>query len=343
MFEFANPWMFLALPVPLLVRWLVPAYQETQDSIRVPFFHRLVELTGQAPRKGAVILQRVFFQKVWVPITWVLLVTAMAEPLWVGEPIEHTKSARDLMVAVDLSGSMEIADFKAADGKEISRLEAVKQVLAEFAEQREHDRLGLIVFGDSPYLQVPFTEDHRTWLALLDETEIAMAGQSTMFGDAIGLAIKLFESSETENRVLIVLTDGNDTGSKVPPVEAAKVAESKNVTIYSIAIGNPDTVGEEALDLQVMQSIADITGGESYQALDREQLQQIYKDIAKLEPEEHETLSFRPRQSLHHYLLSIIIIGYLLFFTLMTLRVQLARNSARDSTRHSAEKVRDNA
>jgi len=325
MFEFANPWIFLALPLPLLVRWLAPAYQESQDSIRVPFFQRLVELTGQKPNKGAVILQRVFFQKLWVPITWMLLVTALAKPLWLGEPIEQTKSARDLMVAVDLSGSMEITDFKAIDGKEISRLAAVKVVLTEFAEQREHDRLGLIVFGDSPYLQVPFTEDHRTWLTLLDETEIAMAGQSTMFGDAIGLAIKLFEGSETKNRVLIMLTDGNDTGSKVPPVEAAKVAESKDVTIYTIAIGNPETAGEEALDLEVMQSIADITDGGAYQALDRDQLQKIYKDIAKLEPEEHETLSFRPKHSLHHYLLSIILVGYILFFTLMT--VQAKRRS----------------
>lgn len=325
MFEFANPWMFIALPLPLLVHWLFPAYKESQDSIRVPFFQRLVELTGQKPKKGAIILQRVLFQKLWIPATWILLVVALAKPLWIGDPIEQTKSARDLMVAVDLSGSMETADFKAADGKEISRLAAVKHVLAEFAEQREHDRLGLIVFGDSPYLQTPFTDDHRTWLTLLTETEIGMAGQSTMFGDAIGLAIKLFENSETKNRVLIVLTDGNDTGSKVLPVEAAKIAENKKVTIYTIAVGNPETVGEEALDLGVMKAIAEITGGQFYQALDRPQLQQIYKDIAKLEPEEHETLSFRPRLSLHHYPLAIIITGYLLFFLLMTLRVQLRK------------------
>jgi Ca-activated chloride channel family protein len=330
MFEFAYPWMFLLLPLPLLVYWLVPAYQESQDSIRVPFFQRLVELTGQKPKKGAVVLQRVLFQKLWVPTTWIMLVCALAKPLWIGEPIEHTKSARDLMVAVDLSGSMEIVDFKGGDGKQISRLTAVKQVLAEFSEQREHDRLGLIVFGDSPYLQAPFTEDHSTWLTLLDETEIAMAGQSTMFGDAIGLAIKLFESSETENRVLIVLTDGNDTGSKVPPVEAAKVAESKQVTIYTIAIGDPETVGEEALDLEVMQSIADITGGASYQALDRAQLQQVYRDIAALEPEEHETLSFRPRLSLHHYPVGIIITGYLLFYMYMTLRAGQAKRQGED-------------
>jgi len=325
MFEFALPWLFALLPLPLLVYWLVPAHQESQDSIRVPFFQRLVELTGQQPRKGAVVLQRQLFQKFWVPTTWVLIVIALAKPLWVGEPIEQTKSARDLMVAVDLSGSMETPDFKLADGQEISRLDAVKQVLGEFAQQRENDRLGLIVFGDSPYLQAPFTEDHDTWLTLLVETEIGMAGQSTLFGDAIGLAIKLFESSETENRVLIVLTDGNDTGSKVPPIEAAKVAADRNVTIYTIAVGDPEARGEEVVDIEVLNAIAKVTGGNAYQAVNRSELTQIYQDIAELEPEKHETLSFRPRRSLHHYPLGIVIVGYLLFFTGMTLRARYVK------------------
>jgi len=324
-FEFAQPWMFAILPLPLLIYWLSPVYKESQDSIRVPFFQRLVELTGQKPGQGAVILQRVLFQKVWMPLSWILLVLAIARPEWVGEPIEQTQSARDLMVAVDLSGSMDAKDFRDADGKIITRLAAVKTVLKEFAAEREHDRLGLIVFGDSPYLQVPFTGDHKTWMTLLDETEIAMAGQSTMFGDAIGLAIKLFENSKTENRTLIVLTDGNDTGSKVPPEEAAKVAEHKEVTIYTIAIGDPETLGEEALDIDVMKSVAEITGGGYYQALDRDQLQNAYEDIARLEPEEYETLSFRPRQSLFHYPLAIIISGFMLFFAVMTWRT-LIRN-----------------
>ena len=320
MFEFAHPWLFLLLPVPLLVHWFVPAYQESQPSIRVPFFQRLVEITGQKPRKGAVILQRVLFQKIWVPITWVLLVVALAQPQLLGDPIEQTRSARDLMVAVDLSGSMEVADFSNQEGVQISRLDAVKLVLAEFADKRQHDRLSLIVFGDSPYLQVPFTEDHAAWITLLNETEIAMAGQSTMFGDAIGFAIKLFENSETENRVLIVLTDGNDTGSKMPPVEAAKIAAHKQVTIYTIAIGDPETIGESALDLDVLESIAEVTDGGFYHALDRGQLENAYRDIAQLEPEEYETLSYRPRRTLHHYPLGVIIIGYLVFFMMMTLQ-----------------------
>lgn len=330
MFELANPWMFLVLPLPLVVYWLTAVYRESHDSIRVPFFQRLIDLTGDKPQKGAVVLQRALFQKIWVPSVWVLLVIALAKPLWVGDPIEHTKSARDLMIAVDLSGSMETADFRTLDGTQISRLEAVKQVLSEFPEQREHDRLGLIVFGDSPYLQAPFTEDHQTWLTLLEETEIAMAGQSTKFGDAIGLAIKLFEGSDTENRVLIVLTDGNDTSSKVPPIEAAKIADDKEITIYSIAVGNPESIGEEALDMKVMEAIAKITGGNSYQAVDRTQLLEIYKDIAELEPEQHETLSFRPRKSLHHYPIGLIISGYLLFSAVLIMRNLFAKRQLND-------------
>ncbi|MBL4796990.1 MAG: VWA domain-containing protein [Oleispira sp.] len=318
MFEFENIWAFLLLPLPFLVYWLAPAYQESQDSLRVPFFKRLLSITGQQPQKGAVILQRVFFQKIWGPISWLLVIVSLAKPMMIAEPIEQVKSARDLLVAVDLSGSMEVADFKADDGTIISRLAAVKLVLAEFSAQRKHDRLGLIVFADAPYLQAPFTEDHKTWLTLLNETEIGMAGQSTLFGDAIGLGIKLFEKSDSKNKVLIILTDGNDTGSRVPPIEAAKVAAKKGLTIYTIAIGDPETAGEEALDLKVLASIAKITSGAAYQAFNKQELDNIYQEIAKLEPDEYETLSYRPKISLHHYPLAIALLGYILFFVVMT-------------------------
>jgi len=325
MFEFTHPWMFALLPLPLLVYRFFPPHQERSDSIRVPFFQRLVALTGQQPGKGAVILERKLFQRLWLPVSWLFLVIALAAPDWLGAPIEQTKSARDLMVAVDLSGSMAAEDFRTGDGQHVSRLAAVKSILKEFSGQRAHDRLGLIVFGDAPYLQVPFTEDHHVWRALLDESDIGMAGQSTVFGDAIGLAIRLFEHSTTKNRVLIVLTDGNDTGSKVPPVEAAKVAASKHIRIYTIAIGDPATVGEEALNLDVIRAVGDISGGHFYQALNRAELERAYADIARLEPEAYETLSFRPRHTLFHYPLAVIVLGYLLFFVFMTWQAYAGR------------------
>ncbi|MCZ6503078.1 MAG: VWA domain-containing protein [Gammaproteobacteria bacterium] len=324
MLEFSNPWMLLLLPAPLLVYWLAPAYKEKKDSVQVPFFARRVALSGQSPQSGAVILERLFFQKFWLAISWLLIICALTGPVWIGEPIVREKSARDLMIAVDLSGSMDTQDFITSDGTSLNRLEAVKLVLAEFARQRESDRLGLIVFGESPYLQVPFTTNIQTWLTLLTETKVGMAGNKTMFGDAIGLAIKLFENSDSNNRILIVLTDGNDTGSKVPPIEAARVAREKQVKIYTIAVGDPGATGEESLDLEVLRDIAQLTGGGFYQAEDNEQLSYAHADITRLEPEIFETLAYRPRLSLHHYPLSIVLAVYIVFFSLMSLNVWLS-------------------
>lgn len=309
MIELAHPLWLLLLPIPLLLRRL-PAFKHRRDSVKVPFFQRLVELSEESPKTGAVVLMRSRLQKILVVFTWLCLVLAAAKPEWVGEPVEQSRSARDLMVAVDLSGSMQATDFATAEGGQLDRLEAVKRVLTELSRQRSADRLGLIVFGSAPYLQAPFTEDHDTWRTLLTETEIGMAGQSTVFGDAIGLAIHLFEKSDTENRVLIMLTDGNDTGSQVPPVEAAKVARSRDIRIYTIAIGDPTSLGEEELDVATLQRVADITGGAYFQAMDSAELQRAYATIGELEPELYETTSFRPRHSLHYIPVALVMLYY---------------------------------
>ena len=309
MIELAYPGWLLLLPLPLLLRRL-PAFKHRRDSVKVPFFSKLLELSEESPQTGAVVLGRTRLQKILVVFTWLCLVLAAAKPEWVGKPVELTRSARDLMVAVDLSGSMQARDFSSPDGTQVDRLEAVKSVLSELARQRENDRLGLIVFGSAPYLQAPFTEDHRTWRTLLMETRIGMAGQSTVFGDAIGLAIHLFEKSDTENRVLIMLTDGNDTGSKVPPVEAARVASAHDIRIYTIAMGDPTSVGEEELDLATLERVSELTGGATFQAMDRDQLQQAYETIAALEPALYESTSFRPRHSLHHVPVALVMLYY---------------------------------
>ena len=328
MLELAYPLWLLLLPVPVLLR-LLPAFRHSRDSVKVPFFSKLLELSEEAPKTGAVVLTRSRLQVFLVGFTWLCLVIAAAKPEWVGKPVEQTKSARDLMIAVDLSGSMQATDFTRPGGEQIDRLQAVKLVLQELSRQREHDRLGLIVFGSAPFLQAPFTEDHSTWLQLLQETEIGMAGQSTVFGDAIGLAIHLFEESATENRVLIMLTDGNDTGSKVPPVEAAKVAASYGIRIYTIAIGDPASVGEEALDLDTLQRVAEHTGGANYQALDNEQLAAAYSSIAELEPELYETTSFRPRYSIHYVPLATAMVLYMIYHVLAAALSSRRRETAR--------------
>ena len=333
MYELAHPWALLLLALPLAM-WLLPAYRESRDSVRVPFFDKLVNLSEQRPDSGAMILRRDRIQRFLVGFMWLCLVLAAAKPEWVGAPIEQQKSGRDLMIAVDLSGSMETRDFLLPNGESVDRLQAVKQVLAELADQRASDRLGLIVFGSAAYLQTPFTDDHVVWEQLLTETEIGMAGQSTVFGDGIGLAIKLFKESDSDNRVLIMLTDGNDTGSTVPPIDAAKVAETFGIRIYTIAIGDPASAGEEALDMGTIERVSEVTGGQSFQALDQAQIRRAYQAIAELEPQLYETISFRPRVSLHWVPVSMALVLYTLYHSYGTWRTWRAlRNTG---TQHAA-------
>ena len=327
MFELAHPWALLLLPLPLLMR-LVPAYKESRDSVRVPFFDKLVELSEQRPDTGAMILRRDRAQRFLVGFMWLCLIISATKPQWIGPPIEQQKSGRDLMIAVDLSGSMQTRDFTLPDGSTVDRLQAVKQVLEDLAKQHASDRLGLIVFGDAAYLQTPFTDDHRVWTQLLAETEIGMAGQSTVFGDAIGLAIKLFRENNSDNRVLIVLTDGNDTGSTVPPVDAAKVAAANAIRIYTIAVGDPASAGEEALDMDTIKRVSQVTGGQDFQALDQQALRSAYQAIGELEPELYETISFRPRQSLHWAPLGLALLLYTLYHGLAIWRAGRAARVA---------------
>ena len=327
MFELAHPWALLLLPLPLLMR-LLPAYKESRDSVRVPFFDKLVELSEQRPDTGAMILRRDRAQRFLVGFMWLCLIIAATKPQWIGPPIEQQKSGRDLMIAVDLSGSMQTRDFTLPDGSTVDRLQAVKQVLEDLAKQHASDRLGLIVFGDAAYLQTPFTDDHQVWTQLLAETEIGMAGQSTVFGDAIGLAIKLFKENNSDNRVLIVLTDGNDTGSTVPPVDAAKVAAANAIRIYTIAVGDPASAGEEALDMDTIKRVSQVTGGQDFQALDQQALRSAYQAIGELEPELYETISFRPRQSLHWAPLGLALLLYTLYHGLAIWRAGRAARVA---------------
>ena len=312
MLELTYPWLLLLLALPILMR-LIPAYKQSRDSVKVPFFDTLVELSEERPETGAMVVQRDRSQQFLVAFMWLCLVLAATKPTWVGVPVEQQKSGRDLMVAVDLSGSMEATDFTLPDGTSVNRLDAVKYVLANAGTHHDSDRLGLIVFGSAAYLQTPFTDDHAVWNQLLSETEIGMAGQSTVFGDAIGLAIKLFLDGDSDNRVMVILTDGNDTGSTVPPIDAAKVAATHGIRIYTIAIGDPAAVGEEALDLDTIERVSEVTGGRDFQALDREELAQASRTIAELEPELYETVSFRPRQSLHWVPIAVIFLLYWIY------------------------------
>lgn len=297
MITLAFPWALLLLPLPL-VWFLLPPHRERVPSLRFPFFRRIVETAGSRPGEGAVVLSRTRLQMTAALLIWPLLVLALARPERLGEPVELNKSARDVILAIDISGSMDANDFNAPDGTKKQRLEAVRSVVDNFIAGRQGDRMALIVFGSKAYVQAPLTEDLQTISELLNQTEVGIAGPHTALGDAIGLAIRTFEASDIEQRLLILLSDGTDTASRMSPVNAGEIARDRDIEIYTIGVGDPNASGEDRVDLATLQDIARRTGGRYFFAGDEQGLQQVYDRIDQLAPRQVETLSYRPRQAL---------------------------------------------
>jgi Ca-activated chloride channel family protein len=302
MISLAWPWVLTALPLPLLVRWLMPAAApHTGRALRLPFYADLPGV-GSGPASGRRRLRQVL---AW--LAWLLLVLAAARPQWLGEPVQLPIAGRDLMLAVDVSGSMESEDYQLA-GRPVNRLDVVKAVAGRFVERREGDRLGLILFGSRAYLQTPLTYDRGTVRTMLEESVIGLAGRETAIGDAIALAVKRLREQPEDNRVLILLTDGSNTAGNIRPLEAARLAAQVAVRIYTIGIGGgPAGVrtpfgmllkpGTD-LDPDALQAIADATGGRYFQATDTAQLEQVYNELDRLEPSVRDVRSYRPLQPL---------------------------------------------
>jgi Ca-activated chloride channel family protein len=323
--HFAYPWVFLLLPLPLLIYRLAPAHEEPRLAVYVPFMRVLSRLAGGAAGTGAVITRRRRLQLAQIVLAWLLLVTALARPLWLGDPVVQELPMRDLLVALDLSGSMETRDFTDAGGATAERLAAAKEVIDQFLSRRDGDRVGLVFFGSAAFVQAPFTDDLDVVRELLAEAQVRMLGPRTVLGDAIGMAIPLFERSQVDERVLIALTDGNDTGSLVPPVRAAEIARDQGVRIFTIAMGDPEAAGEQALDEATLQQVAATTGGGYYHADDRAELEQVYAELDRLTPRQVESVSYRPEHEMYHWPLGLAIVVSLLYFSLVELRSHLRR------------------
>ena len=298
MLSFAWPWLAVLLPAPLLALWLLPAHGERRRGVRVPFFGLLVSLTGQQPSTGVVVGRRGPWRSTSLVVCWLLALAALMRPQWVEPPLHHDKPARDLLLLVDLSGSMDTKDFTDPSGAQVDRLAAVKQVLDDFLARRKGDRVGVVVFGNAPFTLVPFTADLDLARRLVGEMQVGMAGPRTALGDAIGLGVNLFARSTVPARTMIALTDGNDTGSSVPPAEAARVARDHEITIHTVAIGDPAAAGEDKLDEVALKDVAQVTGGAFYRALDRAELSDIYRRLDAIETRKVDTVSFQPRTEL---------------------------------------------
>jgi Ca-activated chloride channel family protein len=296
MLELAFPWALLALPLPLLVLWLAPARTEVVKAVRLPFFE--AASAGLDPGEGAVVPRRSWLQMAFAWLLWALVLMTLARPEWVGAPVERTEAARDVMLAVDISGSMATRDFLGPDGSRGARLDGVRAVLDDFIAGRRDDRIGMIVFGSAPYVLVPFTRDTAAARYLLGTLAPGMAGQNTMLGDAIGLAIRSFEASAVEARVLILLSDGTDTGSRMAPAKAAAIAAQNGVVIHTIAVGDPNAAEQDKVDTATLQAIAQASGGSFHRAEDSTGLAQIYAQIDAVGAREGTTTSWRPRTPL---------------------------------------------
>jgi len=299
MLTFAYPWLVLLLPLPWFVYRFVPPYAQARAGLRVPFFGTLVSLTGQVPGTGSVTARRGATRMVVLILCWLLALAALMRPQWIEAPIHRDLPTRDMLLLVDLSASMDTKDFVNPQGQTVDRLTALKAVLDDFVARRQGDRIGVVVFGDSPFTLVPFTTDLTLARRLVQDTAVGMAGPRTAFGDAIGLGISLFDASTVRTKTMIALTDGNDTASKVPPGEAAGVAKDRGIVIHTVAIGDPTAAGEEKLDEAALKDVAEKTGGGFYRALDREQLEGIYRRLDEVETRRIETVSYRPKRDLY--------------------------------------------
>ena len=250
-------------------------------------------------------------------IAWLSLVTAIARPVNIGDPVALPTTGRDILLAVDISGSMEREDM-IINGRQVNRLYAVKSVVSEFVNTREGDRLGLILFGERAYLQTPLTFDTKTLQDLLIEAQIGFAGNGTAIGDAIGLSVKKLKERPDSNRVLILLTDGSNTAGVLSPSEASDIAKKAKVKIYTIGIGdgrqrNQVLFGQTLvnqnndLDERTLTAIADLTGGKYFRARDPRELRSIYDQLNKLEPIDQDEELLRPITSLFHWPLALFL------------------------------------
>lgn len=301
--NFAWPWLLLLLPLPLFTRSLFKPQQAQMARLHLPSATRF-SAKSQGHKQSLLPLALLW-------LIWLLFLVALARPQWQGEPIGRPLEGRDLMVAVDLSGSMSLQDMRLG-GQSVDRLTLVKEVLTDFIERRQGDRIGLVLFGDTAYLQAPLTFDRETVATFLDEAVLGLVGKYTAIGDGIGVSVKHMLSQKTEQRVLVLLTDGENTSGKMSPEQATAIAKEHGVTIYTVGVGadvmrQNSIFGQRSvnpsrdLNENALKAIASETGGQYFRAKNAQSLAEIYQTIDSLEPIASDETFFRPVKDIFYY------------------------------------------
>jgi Ca-activated chloride channel homolog len=322
MFSFAWPWMVVLLALPFLARGLGRRAKAgngpSAPEISFPDINRLKTiLSQQQPGKSS--------SRIVLPVLgllWLCLVGALMRPELVDQLAQLRTSGYDLMLAVDLSGSMQALDYQ-QNGEQVSRINIVKSVVSNFVAQRRGDRIGLILFGSNAYLHVPLTLDTLSVRNMLNNTAVGEAGDQTAIGDAIGLAVHNLRNRPEKSRIIVLLTDGVDNASTIPPIEAAQLARQYGIRIYTIGVGSqgpapmPDGFGQTVttefdLDEDLLRKIATTTGGGYFRAANTQALQDIYAQINRLEKTQADAQSYSVRRPLYHYPLAAALMLLLL-------------------------------
>ncbi len=315
------PLAFLALPLPLLIYILLPAKAPVQArALRIPDIEPYRAYTDVVVQRSP----RRWIRVALLVLAWAALVTAAARPQTFAEPLGVPVTGRDLLMGIDISGSMRETDLYAGNTR-ATRMAVVKQVAQDFVARRTGDRIGLIMFGSQAYVQTPLTYDHKTVQHFLSEATVGLAGRSTAIGDAIGLGVKRLRERPDASRVLILLTDGANSAGVVEPLEAAGVAAQSGIRIYAIGVGSErtgptfgsfGTQQRSELDEQTLQAISDVTGGQYFRARNQQELANIYREIDRLEPTEQDAQEFRPLDELFAWPLALALLLNLLWAAL---------------------------
>ncbi|MEM7098259.1 MAG: VWA domain-containing protein [Pseudomonadota bacterium] len=316
MIEWLWPVAFLLIPLPFFFRRYSRQREAGRAALSVPTTSIFSEVIMDREKST----QSSIWKLAMLWLAWCLLVTAIARPQWTGEPITLPTSGRDLMLAVDISGSMATEDMQ-ANGEAYDRLSIVKAVVTNFVDARQGDRVGLILFGTNAYLQAPLTFDLKSVNRLLFEAPIGIAGGKTAIGDAIGLAVKRLRQRPQEDKILILLTDGANNVGEVEPVKAAELAAFDGIKIYTIGVGADEmrmpsfgflgsriTNPSADLDEETLEAVAQTTDGKYFRARDTQGLQEIYALIDELEPIDQDPETYRPIQALYFWPLGLALL-----------------------------------